>query len=202
MNLPQLTKTKLFLLSILLTTTVIGIFFLFWTSTSNNTYQSIPSETLTTQRQQILTEIQNKLTMHSLDESKLCQKLKEKHSTIIDLNSYLQTAKSTEQLNALYQEIKKTITYLTQPPDPDPSPSPPTPLTNQWEKILWEIKNFLETNPSSDKIKKWGKNKENQIGDPLTGINLKGADKSTLLRLSRGSGQSEITSKTGIEADA
>src|ERR1043165_6625337 len=111
MNLSQLTKTKLFLLSILLTTIVIGIFFLFQTSISNNTYRSTPSETLTTQRQQILTEIQSKLTMHSLDESKLCQKLKEKHPAIIDLNNYLLTAKSTEQLNTLYQEIQNTITY-------------------------------------------------------------------------------------------
>jgi len=68
--------------------------------------------------------------MHSLDESKLCQKLKEKHPAIIDLNSYLQTANSTEELNTLCQEIQKTITYLTQPPNPFPDPDP-LPPTNQ-----------------------------------------------------------------------
>jgi hypothetical protein len=124
------TKTKIILLSSLSITAMIGVFFLLQTSTPKNTYQPIPSETLTTQRQQILTEIQSKLIMHSLNESKLCQKLKEKHPAIIDLNSYLKTANSVEELNTLYQEIQETITFLTQPPNPPPD-SPPTPPTNQ-----------------------------------------------------------------------
>jgi len=121
MKFPRLTRTKLFLLLGLLIITVAGVFLLF-RATTKNIQQSTPSKTLTNQRQQILTEIQSKLTTKNLDENKLCQKLKEKHPTIANLNSYLQNAKSIEQLNILYQEIQNTITLLTQsPPNPPAS---------------------------------------------------------------------------------
>jgi len=191
LNLFKLTKAKLFLLLVLSIVSALGIIFLFQNSSSRNTYQSTLSETLNAQRQQILTEIQNKLTTQRLDESKLCQKLKEENPTFIDLNSYLQTANSIEQLNKLHEEIQKVISSLTQPPSP----------TNKWEKVLWEVKKFLDTNPSSDKIKKWGERKKSEIEDPLLGIDLKGANRSTLLGLNRGSGEREIAKKAKGKAE-
>ncbi|KLL04144.1 MAG: hypothetical protein MRERV_27c036, partial [Mycoplasmataceae bacterium RV_VA103A] len=66
------------------------------------------------------------------------------------------------------------------PQTPGPqTPGPQTPPTNKWERILWEVKNFLHTNPTTlQEIKDWVNAKN--YPDPLEGVDLKGASMDTL----------------------
>ncbi|KLL02392.1 MAG: hypothetical protein MRERC_2c139 [Mycoplasmataceae bacterium RC_NB112A] len=130
-------------------------------------------------------EIENK----SINNDSLLLELKTNHglsSSETEWEKYLENTSNTTELEEKKKNVLTIIKRLTGNPTQGPGSQPgPAPI-NQWENILWEIKVFLDKNPSKSEIENWVKNKKGKINDPLDGINLKGADKNELLKLNRG----------------
>ncbi|MCE8158876.1 MAG: hypothetical protein I3265_00085 [Candidatus Moeniiplasma glomeromycotorum] len=181
--------------------------------------------TLTQTKNQVISEIQNLLNEKKVKPADLLNELKKQQLLKPESKDWKDCVNSKEvndpvKLEALKEKVIIEVNELAgipgpsgpgTPPGPSgpgtpPGPSgpgtPPGPSpTNKWEKVLWEVKNFLNTNPGSEQIEKWARDKEAEVSDLWNGINLNGADKSTLLSLNRGGGQSEIASKTGGQAE-
>jgi hypothetical protein len=158
-----------------------------------------PPTSLTDQQNQAITEIRNLLAAQSIPSTDLVQKLVEENKLSADQSDwkvYLQDA-TKEQITNRKEELLTILASLgNQPPTPIPSPLPqpdpdytppytPQPdirPTEQWPGILWDIRKFMETNPSSlEAIKDWVESQD--FPDPFEGINLEGVGMDELKKL-------------------
>ena len=177
----------------------------------SNPFQPAPTPepiSLVAEQNEAITEIENILnTRPSIKGTDLVQKLIEQNklpANQTDWKVYLRDAPLTtkEQITKLKEELKAILADLeknhpdpTPPPIPEPDPerdpTPPQPRpdvrpSNQWEGILWDIRKFLETNPTSvQEIKDWVK--EKKFPDPIkeAKIKLEGAPAEDLEKIPR-----------------
>ena len=139
-------------------------------------------------KNQAISKISTILQTKNIAEAKILKKLQDDGKlTAKDVNwkNYLNETKNHKELNNREKNIIDIIndSAITVPnpsvPNPSNTPKPDIPPTNKWEKILWEIEKFLNTNPTKfQEIKDWLKTKN--YPDPLAGADLKGAEKSVL----------------------
>jgi hypothetical protein len=143
---------------------------------------------------EIINSLEQKLSSDNIKKDDLLKGLKERHyldAGETNWEKYLNTATTPKELEVRKKNILAIVEKLIgetpnpQPGAPSPSPQnpspqsphgpvPETPPTDKWEKILWEIRQFFDTNPTSlQEMKDWVK-KQN-YPDPLEGVDLKGA---------------------------
>ncbi|MCE8167788.1 MAG: hypothetical protein I3273_07770 [Candidatus Moeniiplasma glomeromycotorum] len=142
--------------------------------------------------------LEKKINSDNIKKDDLLKELKDKNylnAGETDWKKYFDKASNSQELKIRKEQLLTIIDKLKNGPNPNPSPGPnpnpspgpnpnpsPTPPTNKWEKVLGEIKSFINGNPSSSQeVKDWIQNKNY---NPLSGVNLAGVGIEELKKIS------------------
>lgn len=145
---------------------------------------SIPHEnelSLKQSQTQAVSEVQSLLSSKNIETADLLTKLKGQQilkSNETDWKIAFNRVNNLNELNTLKKNVLAVVNDLPNTPSPHPTPQP----ENRWEKILREIREFINTSPKSfQEVKDWLETQN--YPEPLAGIDLKGAGADKLKEL-------------------